>query len=1003
MATRLVTSRYTQPGVYIGELIRPQAGNLTADARVCNYIGRGSRLATGSNLGIRRSFVSGEALTFPTTAPFEAPLNFAADGNKNPPARLYNSITGVEVRSDQWNFVKVSGAYTKVIVESSAFDPLAVYKLDYQSTSSAIQDPLPVQALRLIKAVGNQQDRAQYIDFQDFYIPFGFAGPTAESTNSVPSAFLTAILSDGANAGGGTVAIDAAASYNHNYNRFYQLTVTAVAGVAGSYTATFDWKAVPYSGGEDSLPPTPIHSTVASPSFTADETDALSLVQELELGIKVEISFDAANFAIGDKFYFNGVGPGLLEWDGRLSNANQYVSYGDIADVLEVGSTGSLAYAESNSYSGTYNVKFKLQCTAKAGAPGVRTATFAWASYGDVLGASGSVSINEATSSLNLSLTQGVVLTAAFGAVNFAVGDVFDLEIKAPRVYYQAKDNRVYTLKVSSALNPGADVGVVNGSYSTGTVEGGFGSWTANVNNLSGAFAQSGAVVLPDNAVFFVRNAMRGNVNGTSYATADEFTGSITSTGVIDWSLSAKAEEVRETSSFLVDVTGSITGTPGTTYIILDNVPQSGTVAVAENVSPFNSVSFVEVTNTRFIAFVTAPTVAVKVNYTYKGAEPAPGQLYYFSANYLRPAELYNNPTLILSRAEGRTFLAPSQTDNHLYIMNELVWDNGAAGAYYTQVLDADGDGIIQDTDVRAALDAHEKLSRPTDLCLLSLFGSLAESLQVNIKLNDPFERKQQMLWIGTPIGTPVGDIDTPDSLVFLAQRTLQVTPTSPAQGTRVLLAPTTCRKTITLENGTSQQLTLDGSFVAGATSALVNSFADPAATILRQNLTGFDFVQTYTEPVNLILGQASVLYMSDLGSGVYRFEEDVTIHTLSEEFQLISSTTQKQYVTRVVRREMDNALISVVVPSSQAAIALIKANLAGILLGLRSRGLIGDYQDDNGNVRDFDPDTDILVFRDTASLTRYDFAYSFFLRTPIKRLFGLFSVNTSNLTQVVG
>ena len=71
MGARLTTSRYTVPGVYIGQLIRPGPGNLNADARVCNYIGQGSRLAQIQNSAIRRSFVFDEDLTFPPSAPFE--------------------------------------------------------------------------------------------------------------------------------------------------------------------------------------------------------------------------------------------------------------------------------------------------------------------------------------------------------------------------------------------------------------------------------------------------------------------------------------------------------------------------------------------------------------------------------------------------------------------------------------------------------------------------------------------------------------------------------------------------------------------------------------------------------------------------------------------------------------------------------------------------------------------------------------------------------------------
>jgi hypothetical protein len=994
MAQRLVTTRYTAPGVYIGQLIRPGAGNLNADARVCNYIGQGSKLAVGTNLGIRRSFVYAESLVVSTSAPYEATLAFTADGVRDLPVKLYDSITGVELRSDQWSFVKVGADFKKIQIAPSAYNPLSVYAMDYQATSRSVLDPLPIADLRVIKSLGTVQGKAQFEDLMDFYIPYSFTGPTPADTNSVPDPFLTSIFPDAGNTGSGTAAIDTAASYNHNYNRFYQLEVTGISGVSGTFTATFEWSAVRYSGGVGALPPTPLHTTATKPSFTAQEAVLVSLVQDLELGVKVAITFDVANFVIGDKFYFNGVGPGLIEWDSRYVNTNQYLDFAAIDALVSTG-TGTLSYSTQNTYTGEHNCSFRLEVTASAGGVGSRTVTFVWAQYGEVIGATSTVLVSEAVSN-DFSLTQGVELTVDWGASNFNVGDTFDFAVKAPKIFYESKDDRVYKLTISAATNPGADTGYVLGSYATGTSAGGFGSWSADVNLLTGISQETGYFELPDNIILAVRNAMRGNINGTSFASGDEFTAAASSENVIDWSLTQKVEETRETSALLTDVTGAVTGTAGTTYIILEDQYESGTVTVvdADTLAP---ISFIEVSNSRFVAFVTTPTNTVLINYEYRGEEPSPGQLYYLTAHYLRPTSVYNDPTLILNRNDGRLFLGPAEMENHLYIMNELVFDNGAPGAYFTQSFDADGDGMLTRTDVQESLFAHEKVSRITDLCVLSQFECLGDALAINEKGNDPFERREQMMWIGAPIGTPIGDVDTPDSLVFLARNTLQVPTQSVAQGTRVLVAPTRATKTIKLENGVDQTVTLDGSFVAGATSALVNSFTDPATSILRRNLTGFDYVQTYTEPENLILGNASITWMSDQGNSVYRFEEDLTVHTLSEEFQLIAVTVQKQFVTRVVRRELNNNVISLVVPSAQAGVSVVRAQLAEILLGLLGRGILAQYQDANGNVREFDTQKDILVMRDTASLTRYDFYFSYWVRSNIKRLFGLYAVNTND------
>ena len=993
MATRLVTTRYTVPGVYIGQIIRPGAGNLNADARVCNYIGQGSKLAVGSNLGIRRSFVYDESLTVAKTAPYEATLAYAADGNRETPVRIFDSITGVELRSDQWIFKTVGSDLKKIEIASSAYNPMSSYKIDYQSTSLDVKDPLPVADLRVIKTLGTVQGKNQFKDLKDFFIPYSFTGPTPSDTNSILQSYLADIFPDFGNTGGGTVVIDSSASYNHKYNRFYQLEVTGISGTAGSYTATFAWSATRYSGGKDSLPPTPLHSSATRPSFTAQEAVPSSMIVELELGIKVNVAFSGTNFALGDIFYFNGVGPGLIEWDSRYFDTNQYLSFGSIGGNAT--GTGSLSYAPVNNYTGTYNCKFDLAVTASAGAVGSRTVTFVWSQYGDIIGPSSTVTISELSSN-NFSLTQGVTLTVNWGGANFNVGDTFTLEVLAPKIFFEAKDDRVYKLTISAATNPGADVGYVSGAFSTGTTAGGFGSWEANVNMLFGVSQHTGFFLLPDNIRLAVRNAMQGNINGTSFAAGDIFTGAVTSEDVIDWSLTTMVEEIREISSFITDVTGAITGTAGTTYIILSNTYESGTVSIVDQETSV-PISIIEISGTRFVAFITTPTAPIVASYLYRGNEPSPGQLYYLTANYLRPQNLYNVPQLIVDRNDGRLFLGPAATDNHLYIMNELVFDNSAPGAYYTQTYDSDGDGILTNTDVMESLLAHEKLSRPTDLCVLSQFGSLSDALEVNERSNDPFEKREQMLWVGAPIGTPIGDVDTPDTLVYLARSTLQVPPTSVAQGTRVLVSPTTATKAILLENGITQTVTLDGSFIAGATSAKVNSFTDPAQTILRQNLSGFDTLQTYTDPENLMLGGASITWLSQTGEGVFRFEEDITVHTMSEEFQLISATTQKQFVTRLVRREMDANLISIVAPNAGAAIAIIRSELSEILLGLLGQGKIADYQDKDGNVRAFDTAKDIVVLRDTSTLTKYDFFYAYFIKAPIKRLFGLYAVNTND------
>jgi len=1000
MAQRLTTTSYTAPGTYIGQLIKPSAGNLNGEARVCNFVGKGSRLAKGKNLGLRRSFVFGESLSLPTSAPYEATLLYYADGEKGLPARIFDSLTGVNLREDQWEFVKVGPNFVKIIINQSAYDPTAVYQIDYQSVSREVKDPIPVDNLRVIKLVGTTQDRSEFVNFTDFYVPFSFAGPTADSGNFIPSSFLTSTFADVGNTGGSALAIDGSASYEHNYNRFYEIEVTAISGISGSYTATLEWSARRYSGGKDALPPTPIHTTMTKPSFVADETIPASQVQDLELGIKVAITFNPTNFAVGDKFYFNGVGPGLLEFDGRFSNTNQFLKYGTISSAVT--GTGAISHAASSAYTGTYNCKFALEVTAASGLFGSRTVSFAWAQYGEVIGATSLGTVNE-TGSPDLTLTQGVKVTIDFGASNFVVGDTFDFEVKAPKIFYQALDDRVYKLTISTATTPGADAGVVTGAYSTGTPEGGFGSWSGSVNLLTGPSQETGYFLLPDGVSIAVRNAMRGNINGTSYAGGDLFEAAVTSLDMIDWSLTRKVTETREPTAVKIDVTGSVTGSAGTPYVILDTPYSTGTVSVIDD-NTLVPLSFAEIPGTRFLALVSTPSSTISISYEFIGPEPAPGQLYFMTANFLRPAEYYNVPTRLLTREDGQNFLAPSEVYNHLYIMNEIAFDAGAPAVYVTQVYDLDGDGELTDTDFETALTAHEKNSRVTDLCVLSHISSLSKSLSVNERGNDPFQKREQMLWVGLPIGTPIGSVDVAGSLVYTARRTMQTSPESPALGTRVLLSPTRATRDIVLDSGITTTVILDGSFVAGATACLAGSFTDPGRSILKSKLPGFKTIQTYNDAENLLLGGASIVWMTNQGSGVYQFEEDITVHQSNgEEFQLISITVQKQNVTKIVRSSMNDQLIGVTTPSTKAAVGLIRATLGQILLGLQGRGVIADYQDDSGNVRKFDSSKDIIVIRDSSSLSKYDFFFGYFVKSVIKRLFGLYAVNTNDLAGLIG
>jgi hypothetical protein len=105
----------------------------------------------------------------------------------------------------------------------------------------------------------------------------------------------------------------------------------------------------------------------------------------------------------------------------------------------------------------------------------------------------------------------------------------------------------------------------------------------------------------------------------------------------------------------------------------------------------------------------------------------------------------------------------------------------------------------------------------------------------------------------------------------------------------------------------------------------------------------------------------------------------------------------QKIYVTRKVARDMDQALISIVPPSPAAGVAIVRAYLSDELATIVSSGVIAPYGSENNppTIRQINASTDIYVFVDETDRRLYHFGYFYNLRYPIKRLFGLYSVDT--------
>ena len=985
MATVLTTSRYVEPGVYVGELLNPESSNLSADARIPAVIAKGSRNALARNVPIIRSFIQAEKLNFSSTPPFIAPLLHEARGDKLKPSRLFKQ-DGTELNINEWDYVVVSGKFMQVQVREESFDPSATYYADYQSLDRNVQDPIPVQNIRQIRLIGNQTDRDQYKEYKNYFVPMSFTDVQADISNVNTVGYFSPVSANLQPGSSGSVVVSPSASYTHAYSRGYKLTVVSSSGAFGSRQALLRWESSPVSGGNNAEAPVPLHSSDSYPVISLDETDPASLTQELEHGVILEFVFGGVNFVSGDIFTLTANGPSLVELDARY-NSFQYAYIGAPQTSSSVGNL-IVSVNPSATYTGTRNNKFKLKLLSLSGASPNRVLNFCWARYGDVLPTSGSFTVTENNlSSLTRTLSDGVKLDFVIGVTNAAVGSEWLIDARAPRIYYTAKDSREYTLKVGSVTSPSAGITLISGGYTTDTTEGRFGTFSGQFDaaGLNG----DGFALLPDNISVALRNA-------PSFANLDIFKFGVMDLDLIDWALDSDTSEVRQLTDFLTDTNGTISGTAGQKYVILSNVPTDQDSISVVNYNTGASISFNWNIGTPYVFFNSDPGVPIKISYHYRGPEPDPGQTYYVTVLFLRPDNFYNSPFLVLRVDDGRNFAAPSAIDNDLYIGNEIAWDNGTTALYLVQPKNVDGSGVYTKPDYAAAIKSIRSYPRVSDICLLNYNSAIDYVLEENILGNDPFEKRPNLVWAGMPIGTPVGDENTDGTIVHMARRVLQVRGDSAAKGTRILVAPTRATKSVVLDSGITASVTLDGSFVALAAAARVASFADPATDLLNTSLVGFDTVQVYRKEENAILGGAQVIYVNG-SPGSYTWGEDVTVDT-TKNFERIQLMTQRHFVTKVVTREMQS-LIGITPASNSAAKQLIRGNLASILRGLLARGLIGEYQDADGNVRSFDPQKDVMVSQDQNDLSLFYFNYAWYSRNVIKRLFGLYALNSNDFS----
>ncbi len=1036
MAAFPKATKYTRPGSYLGQVFRPRPTAPTGVTfRPC-YVGKGHRLAMTQNASVPRAWIENEKLTFTTTPPYIAVLDHPAKNDQTPPVSLYDG-DGNEVPTKKWKFYQSMGAgtdYDQILFNTADYDSTKSYYIDYQSSSREVLDDLPFSDARRILSVGLFPNQALYTEnlkpadetnTGDFVIPAyvgSFAQVTATNEDPVCSAITATVAGSGTRAGvavktfqvvangtgttsptnrllmdgiyltfdfGATnfAALDTFEWFSYGPAKFeehsgYDSTNSQFASV-GDFGATgnTNWATNPPSTATNTSQAA--FSAGASAAFTgsytrhykAECTAAAGTAATGSLNLTLASISNHEHFSLSDgldvvTFDYKRVALGWVPVTGRviidiiaavtdndvavataaaINLAGNWTHGGNITAAAPGLGVVSLTN-DSSGAAGNYTitafeadnttVSTGISVTASM-TGGERTATIVWAGMDELPYSSGSLSLVESTTTswTDVLLEQGVYITVVWPAINltaFVVGDTWGFAARPGRIYYYAKDDRLYTLDVTSVASK-----VVTGTYVASTIEGGFNTFTVTLaNNGSG-----GLVTLPDNVLYMARNA------GNSMSTP---------TGII------------------YDAIGSVTGSPGTYYVILDNTPSS--IISVKNASTLANVAYTWVSDTPYVYFASDPGVTLNVKYQWMGDEPDPGQVYYVTGTRLRSASEYDTPLLWRDAASARDGLIPASVDNDLLIGVEIGNDAGGnlAEWYTCQVKDLDDDGIYQVSDYKRAVKGTEDRPQISDVCVLNKFKALGSAINSVELCNDMFNfpSKVRMLWVGMPANSPLGDEDTPDSIIYTSKNTLQVSGNSPSHGCHVLCGNTWAKREVVLDDLSTKTVTLDGSFIAAALMAKQDAFSDPADTLLYKTLSGvFTDMQDYSDSESLT-DPAAIDYLQ------------------------INAMKQKHWVIRNTTQQMGQKLTGIVPPDPFAAIALIQSFLVEILGNYVAMGVIACYgSEQNPPIRrKINPTKDVVVFQDTTIKTDFYYAFFFNIRYPIKRTSGLFGVDSDEI-----
>ena len=403
--------------------------------------------------------------------------------------------------------------------------------------------------------------------------------------------------------------------------------------------------------------------------------------------------------------------------------------------------------------------------------------------------------------------------------------------------------------------------------------------------------------------------------------------------------------------------------------------------------------------NTEVFGLSATQTVSV----TGTGSRPTVAANYFVSYTITRPTTDYNIQKRFFSLDQAKADLGPTTAENPLVMACELAFINNAPSVVVVQVNDSSSPGTPTRQEYLDALAATSNTDVITDLVLLTTDLASQTDLKDHIEFqSSPTEKHYRRGWFGMARNTDVGDKDTADTFVYRARRTLQVAADSPGRGRMILVAPPQLAgvsRDITLEDGTTQTVNLDSTYLAVALAAKKSSFTSPATSLAKKTITGFN-IDDLTSPWlkaerGLMAGQGTMVVTYD--AGLFKILDPVTTEKGGgglAAFSYESTSSQKDNVTRKVDQALDANIVGIVPTDLFDFVVDIKLIIAAVIGGEIGAFAIGPYRNPDNSARSIDLTTDLEVQQDPNDPTKFFFKYWFNLRYPALRLFGEFSVD---------